>query len=48
MSRIVKLTYGKDGLVAFMERVFEGCYVQKRLDFNYYFALKSNLAYLET
>ena len=43
----MKLTYGKEGLIAFIERMFRGMSVSSRLDFNYYFTMRNNLKRLD-
>lgn len=46
-TKICKLTYGKDGLIAFLERLFRGISTTARNEFQYYLALKNNLKLLE-
>lgn len=40
---ITKLIYGKDGFIAFLNKLFLGTDHTDRFQFNYYFALKSQL-----
>jgi hypothetical protein len=41
------LTYGKNGLLSFLERLFRGLGTSQRRQFTYYFSLKENLNHLE-
>ena len=45
-SSISKLAYGKNGLVNFLNRIFFTTNEEDRKQFNYYFALKEHLIYL--
>lgn len=44
---ISKLAYGKNGFVNFLNRIFYNTSEDERKQFNYYFALKSHLMYLQ-
>ncbi len=46
--KVVKLMYGKFGLLTFVYKLFRGTTVADRQDFNYYFALRNNIHILET
>jgi hypothetical protein len=46
-TKICKLTYGKDGLIAFLERLFRGISTTARNEISYYTSLKKNLQLLE-
>ena len=45
--KVVKLMYGKFGLLTFVYKLFRGTTVADRQDFNYYFALRNNIHLLE-
>ena len=46
-KRINKLVYGRQGLIRFMQRLFYGISPLDRKQFNYYFALKKQMAFLD-
>lgn len=45
-SSITRLAYGKNGLVNFLNQIFFTIGEEDRKQFNYYFALKEHLCYL--
>ena len=45
--KISKLVYGKNGLITFLNRLFFDTSSNDRKKFNYYFALKKHLNYMD-
>ena len=46
--KITKLMYGQTGLINFLKRLFYGVSGEDRTQFNYYFAVKRQLQYLDS
>ena len=47
-NKIAKLTYGKNGLVTFLDHLFLNFSEGDKSKFNYYFALKNQINTIET